>query len=47
MHYLYITVGGRLLRGQTFLNFFEELQAGHGMEGVLAFLDNNILIRID
>ena len=32
--------GGGLLRGQ------KELQAGNGIERILAFLDNNILIAI-
>ena len=31
-----------MLRGQI---FFEELQAGDGIEGILAVLDNNMLIR--
>ena len=35
--------GGHLLREQI---LFEELQAGDGIEGILAFLDNNILIAI-
>ena len=35
--------GGRLLRGQV---FFEEFQAVDGIEGILAFLDNNMLIAI-
>ena len=38
--------GGHLLRGQTFQNVFEEFQASNGIEGILAFLDNNILIAI-
>ena len=32
--------GGGLLRGHI---FFDELQAGDGIEGILAFLDNNML----
>ena len=33
-----------MLRGQIFQNVFEELQADDSIEGILAFLDNNILI---
>ena len=36
-------LGGRLLREQI---FFQELQAGDGIERILAYLDNNILIAI-
>ena len=32
------------MRGQI---FFEDLQAGDGIEGILAFLDNNILTAIE
>ena len=35
--------GGHLHRGQI---FFQELEAGDGIEGILAFLDNNMLIAI-
>ena len=35
--------GGPLLRGQI---FFEELLPGNGIEGILAFLDNNMLRAI-
>ena len=35
--------GRRLLRGQI---FFEELLAFDGIEGILAFLDSNMLIAI-
>ena len=35
---------GLLLRGKIFQNVFEELQAGDGIEGIFAFLDNNVLI---
>ena len=35
--------GGHLLRGQI---FFEELQAVNSIEGILTFLDNNMLIVI-
>ena len=38
--------GCRLLRGQIFQNIFEELQAGEGTEGILAFLDSKILTTI-
>ena len=36
-------LGGRLLREQI---FFQGLQAGDGIERILAYLDNNILIAI-
>ena len=32
--------------GQTFQNVFEELQAGDGIQEILAFSDNSILIAI-
>ena len=37
---------GRLMRGQTFQNVFEDHQAGDGIEGILTFLDNNGMIAI-
>ena len=39
-------VGGRLLREKFFQNVFEELQADDGIEGILASLDNLILIAV-
>ena len=38
--------GSHLLRRQIFQNVFEELQAGDGIEIILAFLENNILMAI-
>lgn len=32
------------MREQIFLNVFEELHTGIGIEGIWAFLDNNIVI---
>ena len=39
-------MGGRLLWEKFFENVFEELQAGDGIEGILASLDNLILIAV-
>ena len=35
-----------ILKGQIFQNIFEELQTGDGIEGILAFLHNNIITVI-
>ena len=42
----YVNDGGVVVYWGIFQWFFEELQAGDVIEGILAFLDKNILIAI-